>query len=262
MNGKHLNTIILLLASCFLLQFAAAAADDEAMAKQYANEPPSPEALIKLGETLEKMSDPINTRAERECFRSPSKIKGTPCVNAFVEKLNATYGTGSFEYLEQMVFIRYTGAHYKRAIAEFPNSPLASQVAYLYLIKNLIGHPEHVLPQIRDYTARYKDGEWGRKGRLLWARINEDIWWIHRKWSWVLYNWKLSDEELIVKAEPYRQEALRTFLELAEKDGRAEEGLAARGEYELLKAYKDDGKLYGIVNESDVKGTLALPGHE
>lgn len=275
-----LGGIFLLLVSCFLLQFTwasdlattkgdqlFASGQYEEAAKWYVNfinEHPkddklTPPALLKLGEILEKMQDIINTRAERACFRSPVGLKGTPCMNNFAKKLNAIYGSGSFEYSEQLVIIRYTGAHYNKMADEFPKSGLVSQAAYLKLTKSLVGHPDQVLPRIKEYMSKYKDGQWERKGRLIWARVNEDIWWIHRKWSWILYNWSISPEELIVRAEPYRQEALRTFEDLIKKDGRTEEGRIAKKEYDLLKNYQDDGRLYGIVNESDIQGTKAAP---
>ena len=272
---------ILLFASCFLL-LSANAADNQYAAgdrllssgkyeeaanwylnftKEHAGDSKlMPGAYIKLGESLEKMSDIINTRAERVCFRSGSKLRGTPCMQAYAAKLNATYGPGSFEYSEALVIIQYTGAHYNKVADEFPKSGLAAKSAYLRLSKNLVGRPDQVLSGIKVFTDKYKSGEWGRKGRLLWARMNEDNWWIHRKWSWVLYNWSISPEELIVKAEPYRQEALRSFEDIIKKDGGTAEGKAAKKEYELLKVYKDDGRLYGIVNESDISGTKAIPG--
>lgn len=214
----------------------------------------TPRALIMLGQSLDKMSDIINTKAERECFRSPKGSRGTPCMNEFAANLNKIYGAGSFEYAENLVIIKYTGAHFKRASEEFSKSDLGPEAAYLVLTKNLIGHPDIVLPKIKAYMEKYKGGEWGRRGRLLWARINEDVWWVHRKWSWVLYNWSISPEELIVKAEPYRQEALKSFEDLYKKDGKTEEGQAAKREYDLLKNYQDDGKIYGIINESNIEG--------
>lgn len=279
--ARTIMTAILLLASCFLLLSANAAdnpyaAGDQlfnsgkyeeaanwylSFTKEHAGDSKlMPEAYIKLGESLEKMSDIINTRAERVCFRSGGKLRGTPCMQDYAAKLNATYGPGSFEYSEALVIIQYTGVHYNKVADEFPKSDLAAKSAYLRLSKNLVGHPEQVLPRIKAFTDKYKSGEWGRKGRLLWARMNEDIWWIHRKWSWVLYNWSISPEELIVKAEPYRQEALRSFEDLIKKDGGTPEGKMAKKEHELLKVYKDDGRLYGIVNESDITGTKAIPG--
>lgn len=220
------------------------------------NEKSTPQNLIWLGKSLEKISDPINAKAERQCFRSGRVSGGTACMNAYAEKLNSEYGAGSFEYAEQMIFIRYTGVHYKKIADEFSKSKFAPEAAYLLLTKNLKGHPDQVMPRIKEYLSKYKSGEWYRKGLLLWARINEDVWWIHRKWSWVLYNWHIAPEELIVKAEPYRQEGLRSFQELMQKYGKTEEGEIAKKEYDLLKNYQDDGNLYGIVNEADVEGTL------
>ncbi len=221
------------------------------------NEGSTPELLIKLGTMLEGMVDAINTKAERECFRSGGS-KGAPCMKVYAEKLNALYGKGSYEYNEHLIVIKYTGVQYKRAADEFPKSKVAPEADYLFLSKNLVGRPDEVLPRITDFMKRYPNGEWGRRGLLLWARINEDIWWVHRKWAWILYGWSISPEELIVKAEPYRQEALRSFQKLLVKDGRTEEGRAAKKEYELLKKYEDDGRIYGIINESDVSGTTVI----
>jgi hypothetical protein len=239
-------------AKWYLNYFNAKASDKEA----------APAALIKLGQSLEKMSDIINTGAEKECFRFPKKLRGTPCMNEYVGRLNAFYGSNSFEYLEQMVFISYTGNHYQKAALEYPGSKSAPEAAYMYLTKKIKGHPDEVLPRIKEYTSKYKEGLWHRKGLLLWARVNEDVWWIHRKWSWVLYNGQVEPEELIIKAEPYRQEGLRAFQEIIQKYSNTEEGKIAKKEYEFLKSYQDDGKLYGIINESDVEGTKAVPGHE
>jgi len=219
----------------------------------------TPAALIKTGHSLDNIVDGFNTAAERVCFRSGNSSNGAACMHKYAENLNSIYGAGSFEYSEQMIVIRYLGRHYKKVVDEFPDSEFAPEAAYLLLLKNLIGHPDEVLPRIKEYMDKYKTGPWGRRGRLLWARVNEDIWWIHRKWSWVIYNWQLSPEELIVKAEPYRQEALETFDELIKKDGSSEEGKIAKQERELLKKYQDDGRLYGIVNESSMGGVLTKP---
>ncbi len=221
------------------------------------NEGSTPELLIKLGTLLEGMVDSVNTKAERECFRSGGS-KGAPCMKAYAEKLNAVYGKGSYEYNEHLVVIKYTGIQYKRAAGEFPKSKMAPEAEYLFLSKNLVGKPDDVLPRIKAFMKKYPSGEWGRRGLLLWARINEDIWWVHRKWAWILYGWSISPEELIVRAEPYRQKALKSFQELIVKDGKTEEGHAAKKEYELLKKYEDDGRIYGIINESDVSGTTII----
>ena len=236
---------------------AAAKAMVKAIDSDPKNENSTPELLIKLGTMLEGMVDTINTKAERVCFRSGGS-KGTPCMKAFAEKLNAVYGRGSYEYNEDLVVIKYSGIQYKRAAEEFPKSKMAPEAEYLFLSKNLVGKPDEVLPRVKEFIKKYPSGEWGRRGELLWARINEDIWWVHRKWSWILYGWSISPEQLIIKAEPYRQEALRSFKELYTKNGRTEEGRAAKREYELLKKYEDDGRIYGIINESDAKGTTMI----
>lgn len=214
--------------------------------------------LLMLGQSLDKALGEINTKAERECFRSGKGGSGGGggklCMMEFAEKLNAKYGPASFVYDEQQILLVYTGAQFRTILEKYPKSDVAAQADYLLLSKKLIGSPDAVLPQIKDFIERNKSGEFNRKGQLLWARINEDIWVIHRKWSWVLYNWSISPEELIVKAEPYRQEAIRSFEELIKAAPRSEEGKAAKKELELLKKYQDDGKIYGIINESLLTG--------
>ena len=215
--------------------------------------------LLMLGQSLDKALSEINTKAERSCFRSGKGGSGGGggklCMVEFAEKLNAKYGPASFFYDEQQILIVYTGAQFRTILEKYPQSDVAEQADYLLLSKKLIGHPDTVLPQIKDFIERNKSGEFNRKGRLLWARINEDIWVIHRKWSWVLYNWSISPEELIVKAEPYRQEAIRSFESLIKDAPRSEEGKAAKKELEQLKKYEDDGKIYGIINESTIAGS-------
>lgn len=218
-----------------------------------------PAALVRLGRACEKMLGEENAKAERKCFRGGSPSGGAKCMVEYANSLDAVCGPGSFKYSEALLVLQYTGVHYDRVVKEFPRSDAAAEAAYMKLSKELVGHPDEVLPRIKEYMRTYKDGKWGRMGRLLWARVNEDVWWIHRKWSWVLYNWVISEEELIVKTERYRQEALRAYEDLIKKDGDTEEGRIAKKEYELLKNYQDDKTIYGIVNESDVEGAKVSP---
>jgi len=179
-------------------------------------------------------------------------------MEGFVKKYNAEHGAGSFELLPQLNVIRYTGVHFKQLMEKFPDSSYAGEADYHLLTKNLVGSPDEVFPKVKEFLKRHPSGEWNCKGQMLLGRLNQDIWWIHKKWSWVLYNWKMTEEDLIVKAEPYRQEGIRIF-EKVSKDCKGEIKEVAQAEAKLLKAHKDDGKFYGIVNETMVSETKSTP---
>lgn len=214
----------------------------------------TPAALVGLARALENMSDIVNTRAENECYRKKGSPKSAACMHQFAARLSQKYGAGSFEYMEQLIIIRYTGAHYRQVMERFPKSPEAAGADYYLLTKNVVGKPDEVLPRVQAFLKRHPEGEWYRKGLLLLARLNEDIWWIHRNWWWLLYNWNFSQDDAVVRAEPYRQEALRTFSMIMKKFGKTDEGKIAEKEHALLKAYKSDDKLYGIVNDAMIEG--------
>lgn len=225
----------------------------------YANAQPNngtytPEALAMCGRLLDELSDIFTERAEKKCYWGRS---GDPsCMEAEVSRLNARFGAGSFRYVHNLLSLIYTGVQYQTMLSRFSNSKYAEEADFYLLLRGLIGHPDTVLPKIKSYLSRHKGGEWRRKGLLLWARVNEDIWYVHRKWSWVLYNNAIAPDELIIRAEPYRQEAQKTYKELM-KDAGTFEGRAAAAEYAKLNAGQEDTIVYGIVEDS-YPGTLRL----
>jgi len=171
-------------------------------------------------------------------------------MQAQAEKLNALYGEGAFKPLTNIAFIQYTGVHYKEILNLFPSSNETPEAEFQLLLKELVGHPDVVLPKIRGFLSKHKSGDAYRRGLLLWARVNEDIWYIHRDWSWILYNEKVSPEDLMIKAEPYRQEALRTYEKLVSKYGGTFEGEEAKKELRLLRANQYDNMTYSILADS------------
>lgn len=215
-----------------------------------------PDVLLLYGKCLDKLTTKINTDAEIRCYRSSGAPRTPKCMFDYAARLNTKYGAGSFEFFPSIISIKYQGAQFDRVVSEFPNSKAAAEADYLKLTKNLIGRPDEVLPKIQAFLQKYSSGEWNRKGMLLWARINENIWWIHKNWSWVLYNGAISEDELIIKGEEYRQEAIRSYKKV--KGG--EEGKAASEELKLILDNKSSGKMYGILNESSIEGVnVELP---
>lgn len=217
-----------------------------------------PEALLLYGKALDKMTEGINTDAEKKCYRSAGAPHTPKCMYDYASRLNSKYGPGTFEYVHAIITIKYTGVQFKELLSKFPNSDAAAEAAYFELTKNLIGPPEEVIPRIEDYLKKYKKGKWHNSALLLLARINEDIWYIHKEWSWMLYGNTLSEDQLIIKGEPYRKEAMRLF----KKVRGGEEGKAAKRELQLLKNNQTDGKIYGIVNESSIEGASTSPGNK
>lgn len=205
------------------------------------------QALLLLGQALERNLDAFNTDAEMKCFRRGRG--GARCMDQYAASLNAKYGVGAFAYAPEIVVLRYTGSHYRDVLDGWAGTDFAAEASFRLLEKNVIGKPDDVLQGVRAFLDRNPGGEWSRRGRLLWARLHQDIWWIHRNWAWLLYNWNYSEDELVIRGEKFRKEALRAYEELVKKNGRTEEGKAAKRELELLKQNKDDGVLYGIVNE-------------
>ena len=193
----------------------------------------SPEALAKAGRILDALADSFTGRAEKSCYWG--KGGGSPeCMQRFASQYNSKFGEGSFRYEHAVTFIPYTGSHYRLLLAKYPSSKYAPEADFYLLMRELVGHPDIVLPRIKAFLSKYPKGEWNRRGLLLWARVNEDVWYVHRKWSWVLFNYQVSPEDLIIKAEPYRQEALRTYEKLM-RDSKSPEGAAAAREYAILK---------------------------
>jgi hypothetical protein len=208
----------------------------------------APEALMKCARLLDSLAETFSERAEKRCYWNNSG--GDPsCMNADAQKLNARYGAGSFQYEHSLLFISYTGSHYRTLRDRYPRSQYAPEADFYLVLRDLKGHPDVVLPKAKAFMSRHPSGEWHRKALLLWARVNEDIWYVHRKWSWVIYNNKISQDELVVRAEPYRQDALKAFRELM-KEPNTPEGIAASREYANLNANVEDPRVYSIVEDS------------
>ncbi len=226
----------------FLLLLAAPAAAE------------SPEELLAQGRKMDQYAEQVNNDAEQACYRG--RGPRTPqCLADYAKKMNAQHGAGAFEFIPTQIIIRYTGSHYRQVLEQYPNSPLAAEAAYFLLEKNLLGTPDEVLKRVQDYIAQYPKGPWNLRARLLYARLNEDIWWIHRKWAWMLYNGSISEDELVVRGEKYRQAAIKAYQDLIKKSGRSPEGKIAKQEYEALKNYQDDGVMYGIVSDAVTSGS-------
>jgi hypothetical protein len=217
----------------------------------------TPEALAMAGRILDVLADSLTGRAEKTCYWKKGAARNPDCMQKQAEALNEKYGKGAFEYEHAVTFIPYTGFHYREILSRYPRSRYAIEAHFYVLLKNLKGHPDQVLPRIREFAKKYGKGEWKRRAQLLWARVNEDVWYVHREWSWVLFNEVVDQEELIIRAEPYRQEALRTYEKIA--GGKDAIGRMAAIEYAKLKENQDDGHLYGIVNDSSPK-TLSVWG--
>ncbi len=216
----------------------------------------SPDALVALGRSLDQYANQVNEDAEQACYRGGGSH--TPqCMVNYAEKMNAKYGAGAFQFIPTQIIIRYTGTHYQQVLDKYPNSPAAAEAAYYILEKNLIGNPDEVLGRVQAYIAKYK-GPYNLKARLLYARLNQDLWWIHRKWAWMLYNGSVSEDELVVRGEKYRQAALKAYEELIKKDGKTPDGKIAKQEYDMVKNNQDDGKLYGIVSDAQTSGDAGV----
>lgn len=208
----------------------------------------TPEALALCGRTLDALADSFTGAAEKRCYWGGSG--GSPdCMQREVSSLNARFGADAFRYEHAVLYIFYTGSHYRQIAERFPKSEYAPEANFYLLLHSLVGHPDTVLPKIKAYLAKYPSGDWNRKGLLLWARVNQDVWYVHRKWSWVLFNNQISPDELIIRAEPYRQEALKTFERLMKERGTFEASAAER-EHAALKANQEDAATYSIVNDS------------
>ncbi len=217
----------------------------------------APEALAMSGRILDALADSLTGAAEKKCYWRRGGGRNPDCMRREAAALNAKFGEGSFKYEHSILFISYTGKQYRELLERYPSSKYATEARFYLLLQNLEGKPEEVLPRIRKFYSKYAKGEWKRRTNLLWARVNEDIWHVHRDWSWVLYNEKLDQDELVVRAEPYRQEALKAYAKLKGKNDFV--GRAAKEEYSKLKANQDDGHLYSIVNDSSPK-TLSAWG--
>lgn len=217
----------------------------------------SPEALAMTGRILDALADSLTGAAEKKCYWKKGAARNPDCMRTEAEALNRRFGAGAFVYEHAVTYIPYTGSHYRELLKRSSRSKYATEARFYLLLKELKGHPDKVLPRIRAFAKKYGKGKWKRPTELLWARVNEDIWYVHREWSWVLFNEVIDPEELIIRAEPYRQEALRTYAKIA--GGKDALGKMASSEYEKLKQNQDDGHLYSIVNDSS-PGTLSAWG--
>ncbi|PIR21269.1 MAG: hypothetical protein COV45_00555 [Deltaproteobacteria bacterium CG11_big_fil_rev_8_21_14_0_20_47_16] len=233
------------------------AADFFVDATKSADSKTKPEALLWLGRSLDKYAEQVNNDAEQECYRKKGSPKTPACMGQYAEKMNAHYGAGAFQFFPTQIIIRYMGTHYQQVATDYPKSDAAAEAAYFQLEKNLLGAPEDVLGRVQDYINKYK-GEWNLKARLLYARLNEDIWWIHRKWAWMLYNGSVAEDELIVRGEKYRKAAITAYEELIKKAGSSDVGKTARTELANVKNNVDDGILYGIVSDAVTSGDVGF----
>lgn len=239
-------------------QLDAAAQFFNTFVSQRPNDKLTPEALALSGRILDAMADYLTGEAEKRCYWVKGAARTPECMQREAEGLNARYGNGAFQYEHAVLFIWYTGSHYRQILAQFPKSSFAPEAEFYLLLHNLGGHPDVVIPRIKAYLAKYPKGEWNRRARLLLARVNQDVWFVMRKWSWVLFNDQVDETELMVRAEPYRQEAMRLFRDLT-KDDKTFEGTTAVRELVLLEANQDDGVLYSTVNDAN-PGVLSVWG--
>lgn len=217
----------------------------------------TPEALAMTGRALDALADSLTGAAEKKCYWKRGGSRNPDCMRKAADVLNARFGVGSFKYEHEILFISYTGLQYKELIARFPRSKYATEARFFLLLQNLEGKPEEVLPRIKKFYSKYAKGPWKRRTNLLWARVNEDVWHVYKNWSWVIFNEKIDPDELVIRAEPYRQEALKTYRKLKGKNDFV--GRAASVEYEKLKANQGDGHTYSIVNDSSPR-TLSAWG--
>ena len=211
---------------------------------------PSPEGLLLLGQTLDRLVDLFSERVEMACYWGHAREATPSCAQAQADKLNAIYGAGAFKFVTDIAYVPYTGIHYRQIMNKFSGSKEAGEAEFQLLLKNLIGPPKEVLDRVRDFLNHHKSGETNRKALLLWARVNKDMWYIHHAWSWVIYNQKYSPAELTAKAEPYRKEAIKTFEELISKHSGTFEAGAAQQELSLIKANQYDSEVYSILQDT------------
>lgn len=197
------------------------------------------QALQQKAQELESLQDKLTEEAEKACYWG-KKQTTSACMEEYVRKYNKQYGAGSFEYVPELNFIRYTGIHLRQAGAD------SGTADYHALTRQLIGDPEAVIGRIENFLAKHPQGKWHRKGELLLGRIYQDLWWILKKGEGILIEGDRETRRR--KAEGYRSLGLSVLKELSATEG--EEGRLARKEYRLLQSQKDDGKFYGIVQES------------
>lgn len=214
------------------------------------------EALAMCGRLLDLMSEQISEKAEKKCYWGK---QGDPsCMEKEVANLNAKFGPESFRYEHSILYIPYTGSQYKTIRSKFAKSPYGDEAEFYLLLKELKGTPESIIPKVKSFLSKHGSGEWNRKGLLLWARLNEDLWAIHKSSNLIMYNDKVAPEEMLVRAEKFRKEALSTYKKLMSNSGTFEGDVASK-EYSRLSANQDDGIVYSITEDS-FPGSLAAWG--
>ncbi|MBI4126652.1 MAG: hypothetical protein HY465_04085 [Deltaproteobacteria bacterium] len=212
----------------------------------------APEALAMAARILDKLQDAITERYEKQCYWAKGAPRTPACMEAGARELNTHFGEGAFHYIggTEIAFLEYTGSHYRHIAEHYAKSDFADEADFYLLLHNLKQHPDIVLPMIQAFLKRHSKGEWHRRGLLLWARVNEDVHFIWKKWSWVVYNGVISDDELIIKAEPYRREAVAAFEKVIKTGKGSFEGKAAQRDLAQFRLNGTDGTIYSITNDS------------
>jgi len=210
------------------------------------------EALAKTARILDQLQDSFTEAFEKKCYWVKNAPKTPKCMRAGVQELNARFGKNAFEYIGgiSIAYIQYTGSHYKQILKKKKRSDFKKEAEFYLLTHDMRGHPDVVVPKAKRYLDTQKDPVWKRKALLMWGRLNEDISYVWRKWTWVVYNGKISDEELIIRSEPYRLEARRAFKKIIAESPNSFEAKAARVDLQKLETRGDDGMLYFITNDS------------
>ncbi|PIR26315.1 MAG: hypothetical protein COX62_01060 [Deltaproteobacteria bacterium CG_4_10_14_0_2_um_filter_43_8] len=226
------------------------------MLSQFAQEHPresnAAQALAVTARILDLLQDTFSERAEKKCYWG-SKAPSTPaCMRDEAKRLNEIYGKNAFDYIggTSVAYIAYTGSHYKTVLKRHSKSTFVDEAEFYQLLLKLEGHPDKVLPRIEKFQKQHPSGEWNRKARLLWARVNEDVSFIWRKWTWVLFNGKITEDELIVRSAPYQRAAIAAYTELAKQHAATVEGRMAAEELKQLQATGDNGNVISITNDA------------
>lgn len=207
----------------------------------YADDPAK--TLYEKAKELTKLADSLTGKAEKACYWG-KKEGGSSCMKQFAKEYNDQYGKGSFIYVVPLNVIQYTGIHFHQLMKKFPQSSYAAAADYDLLLPLLVGQPDEVVSKVEDFLRRYPSGEWHWKGKLLLARIYQDIWALHRGGLGAVST---------AGPQKYQELALRHFKDVFQNASSSAEGKAAKQEYNLLKAGKDDGKFYGISSESQLR---------
>ena len=251
-----LRTVIFILIIAVLLP-SITNANEMALARsycQYANnsndKKKTPKALAMCGRLFDALNNQLTEQAEKDCYWRRGAPKTPSCMRNWANRYNQEFGAGSFVYRHDLTSIIYTGIQYQTILRKYKKSDYKDEAEFVVLLKNLIGHPDKIMPRINKFLKDHKRGEWYCKGLLLKARVNEDIWYVHKKWSWIIYNNVLSEDEVIIKSEPYRQEALKLYKQVMKKCKKSFEASAAKKEAAVLSRQQDDFKTYSIVNDS------------